>query len=585
MMIHMFFIIYCTLFVSGFESPGKEEWDIWLNSKNLSIANVRYEGNPILIGGITLCGIDKIIEDSLITDKIAVLPSPWDIAQDEAKMVTTLRDLASSRVNVIVDPFAFDFLMELKTVFPQASAILLVNEPSLFLQQAKKERRYRCYGDFLLSSTRLNARRAKVDEFWIAAFGVNCPSDLQLLKQYHYKNLLARLLMLERRQLMHVVDIQSGFNVAKVCTQLPNELLSFCQNTDIARSIQPGSYASRLEAISTLDQAHAFFWNEMSKGIGLLIEQGTDDTIVKAINISTQHCYSSDAQQSMIIGTGLSKTGTTSVSETLSSWGVVSGHWIQGHNLYRIMEAEGSWHVARKKGRNRSNLQILNSLTRHLEAILDLPIPSMLPEFLLIRSSAVSLYTDRPLSNWLQSFQAWLGKSCRSPTFDGCPGTPPTIVHNNENTKSRIIQVDVCPAGTMAFGVTCPSIMQSIKRYLLHQLMTRVIAPSKTTVYENLSKAKDTSNMCASLRQALLSTGQSQLPGRSCANVDKVVHNRVAIEYIGRHATDLSDSLDCKSGQAYIQANVNAALHGRSKGRRRKKDNAKRSRQRQEMVK
>lgn len=44
--------------------------------------------------------------------------------------------------------------------------------------------------------------------------------------------------------------------------------------------------------------------------------------------------------EAFIIGTGLSKTGTTSLVKTLRDWGVRSGHWTAGHNLFKLAEHE-----------------------------------------------------------------------------------------------------------------------------------------------------------------------------------------------------------------------------------------------------
>ena len=44
----------------------------------------------------------------------------------------------------------------------------------------------------------------------------------------------------------------------------------------------------------------------------------------------------------LVLGSGLSKTATTTLMYTLSNWGLKAAHWARGHDLFRLAEAENT---------------------------------------------------------------------------------------------------------------------------------------------------------------------------------------------------------------------------------------------------
>ena len=67
--------------------------------------------------------------------------------------------------------------------------------------------------------------------------------------------------------------------------------------------------------------------------------------------------------ESLIIGAGLSKTGTTSLVKTLRDWGIRSGHWSIGHHLFRLAELE-------QMNSSTRHIQHLNAIMNKLESVI-----------------------------------------------------------------------------------------------------------------------------------------------------------------------------------------------------------------------
>jgi hypothetical protein len=156
-----------------------------------------------------------------------------------------------------------------------------------------------------------------------------------------------------------------------------------------------------------------------------------------------------------------------------------------------------------------TGIRLFNKITQSLEALNDLPMPNLLVETLLLRPNSITVLTTREIEPWLKSYKTWLQKSCRSKVFDGCTDTPvkPIPVHSSLYTPSKgasvVLEADVCPANAMAFGATCPSDLQSVKRYLLHNFMTTIIVPPSRLILEDIARSMSTEGFCKTIKKSL----------------------------------------------------------------------------------
>ena len=66
------------------------------------------------------------------------------------------------------------------------------------------------------------------------------------------------------------------------------------------------------------------------------------------------------------------------------------------------------------------------------------------------------------------------------------------------------LMVDACPANLLAFGNTCPSNLQSLKRLILHNYLVSVLVPPPYLVTEDITSANSTFALCTRLGVALL---------------------------------------------------------------------------------
>jgi hypothetical protein len=491
-----------------------------------------------------------------------VFPSPWDVAQNGAHLHEFLQDMAGHSAGILVDPFGFEFILETTTVLPQASVVLMVQRPGIFLAAARAARPAFCTEPFLFSSARMNGKRGRFEDKWMTAFGTACPSDFQLLKQYHQRNILARLLV---HNSVTVADVGTGeglFEACKLMSTTGTVAPRKCSGV-AAVSVQSNSYAGQLRAVSSVAEAHALYWRLISADLTMLASESSvphHDSLASAMAGAVRQC-SNDVP--IIVGAGLSKTGTTSVAKTLSGWNISSGHWLECKNLYRVIEWEDAWHtVATGRGTKvRSGLRMFNSITKDLEAMSDLPVPHLLTELLLLRPAAVTVYTERDAASWTRSFQAWLAKSCKSKEFKGCPsngsGTPTSIVE--ETPIRRVLEAAVCPSGVLAFGVTCPSVAQASKRYILHGLTVRFVVPAASLMrIEATRLGATTEPLCDGLKQRLAEPKVGDRLQRSC----RLTHGSDTVKYHGRSGADIFASMECAEGVMYRKANVNKALHG-----------------------
>ena len=594
-------------------------WDYIMNKMNIIkinnkfSKNININQNILLAGGITLSGIEAFI-DIEKKSKLSKLyyPESWYLTSDLDgtywNQFLEQISLSSPLSKVILDMNGYEFLLEYLTFYKQAKVMLFVTEPMILLERIRNNRKERCTDGFRLGddNLRLNARTANIDEKWVLGFGVNCPSDFQALKRYHIRNVLVKLLVEENKLYLIDLDLDikdskaSGIN--RLCTDLSSMQipLGLCDKRSSSSSSSiVGSYIERLGRVHDVVSARQFLWTSIKTDIfeigkkmsGKQQQKRLIDALVHAAsscNFPSTSTSSSNMNveqigHAMIVGAGLSKTGTTSFTKTLQKWGVRSGHWIIGHHLYKIIEHTSDSDVDSEVGSKskakriiRSDLEQFNSITNKLEALADLPTPNLLPELLLLRSSAIVVLTVRELSSWVRSASAWLGKSCKSKTFRGCPapGTPPLPVQVVSNSSSeatvRVLESQVCPAGVLIFGATCPSQVQSLKHYVLHSLIVHVLVSPDRLVLEDIVQAKDTFGLCTQL-QSTLQNATSTSPScdtKSKSSSSSSSSDGVGVSYYGRTTSGLSSSLNCKKGEVYIRSNVNKKLHNPEKNKK-----------------
>jgi len=539
-------------------------WKDWLaHNASGSLRTLSRTGQKVLAGGVIHGGVEQLLSGGNMDMSDKVIPSPWDIGQNFGHLVDSY---AKEAHTLLVDPFGFEFLLESLTVFPNANVVLVVQEPNIFLAAARNDRLAYCSEPFLFSNAKMNAKRGRFEEKWLAAFGTACPSDFQLLKQYHIKNILARLVAAQRSVPLSVIDVGTGQGVSQACSVYSASLgqWSACEHIDATKPTLPSSnsYASQLAAVDSVEKAHALYWRLIRADLVTLTFWGTrpaadHDSLVSAMAGAAQRC-SNDVP--VIVGAGLSKTGTTSMMTTLAGWNISAGHWLECKNLYRVVEWEAAWMVqADTQGRKaRDGLRFFNSITRNLEALSDLPVPNLLTEVLLLRPAAVIVYTQRNPTSWARSFGAWLGKSCRSHDFKGCSlsGAHASVVE--DRGIRRILEAPVCPAGVLAFGVTCPSQAQAAKRYLLHELTVHFIVPPQSYIVEDVTRATSTKPLCDALKSHLSEPGIGNRLQRSCT----LTHGSDTVQYHRRTGPRIADSLECAPGTPYTRTNVNKDLHG-----------------------
>ena len=258
--------------------------------------------------------------------------------------------------------------------------------------------------------------------------------------------------------------------------------------------------------------------------------------------------------------------------KTLRDWGIRSSHWTVGHHLYRIAELEVGGDEPH------SHVSFVQSVVDKFEAIADLPIPFFQPELEMIRPNNVVLLTTRNPQSWIRSFRAWLLKSCKSVTFQGCPG------RTNNIPGSSMLMVDACPANLLAFGNTCPSDIQALKRMHVHNFMTMIMTPKPFLVSEDVTVANSTFHMCVTLKLALQKRrmyimGTKAMERKRRLNrrdssgsfsheffSDKELWTHPRESSKPRSLQQLFDLLDCSPKETFAAANVNKALKRQQRG-------------------
>ena len=414
---------------------------------------------------------------------------------------------------------------------------LVVTEPEIFLSSLKKHRKIvgkeadtnLCEQQYRLSSAKLNAKYTEIDQRFVAAFGVNCPSDIHAVKMYHYRNFLAKLISVFSNSKIKLTivdintnaDVYNGEGARELCKRLhtldrSSSTIESCiseleEQMDMVftpKQASHKSYSQELEKLHDLQSGKKFFENLFIESVKM-IAAVSDNTESLASYLLQQHAVYDENNAAFIIGAGLSKTGTTSLTKTLRDWGIRSSHWTVGHHLFRLAEMEvGSdtnQTTASATAATSKHASYVHSLVNKFEALADLPVPFFQPELEMIRPNNVVLLTTRRSTSWIRSFRAWLSKSCRSQTFHGCPGKVNAISMDTQGgVKNRYrLKVDACPANLLAFGNSCPSDIQSLKRMYVHNFMVQVMTPKPFLIAEDVTTANSTFQMCNSLKTAL----------------------------------------------------------------------------------
>ena len=173
-------------------------------------------------------------------------------------------------------------------------------------------------------------------------------------------------------------------------------------------------------------------------------------------------------------------------------------------------------------------------------------------------------------------------KSCKSPTFQGCPAR----VQQGSSGSSLFLNVDACPANILAFGNTCPSDIQSLKRLHSHNFMVTVLTLKPFLVAEDITKANNTYNLCMGLKKSImmrkaaieLTNAQSKssrrltrrdATGKSILNdaENKELWVSPRENKRPRSLQTIYDSLLCSQSERFHVANANKKLASGSNGK------------------
>lgn len=218
-------LIYCI------SAPAFDDlWRNWLHIENsyfpkAATRSLRVPEKVIIIGGVPLSGIERIssyVQASSHLQHLDLAEHYWNVTsrlssrQAEDSPISELISHTfygnSTQQRVVIDSTGFEFLLELSSVFVSAKSIeyfLVVTEPEIVWLSLKQARTLRCDAQHRLSSAKLNAKWAEIDQSFVSSFGVTCPSNTHALKMFHYKNLLAKLIAIfsKGRIKLHVIDI------------------------------------------------------------------------------------------------------------------------------------------------------------------------------------------------------------------------------------------------------------------------------------------------------------------------------------------------------------------------------------------
>jgi hypothetical protein len=218
-------LIYCI------SAPAFDDlWRNWLHIENTYLPkaatrSLRIPEQMVIIGGIPFSGIERIssyVQASGHLQYLDLAEHYWNVtsrlssrqAEDSplSELISHIFSGNSTQRQVIIDSTGFEFLLELSSVFVSAKSIeyfLIVTEPEISWLSLKRARSLRCDAQHRLSSAKLNAKWAEIDQSFVSSFGVTCPSNTHALKMFHYKNLLAKLIatLSKGRIKLHVIDI------------------------------------------------------------------------------------------------------------------------------------------------------------------------------------------------------------------------------------------------------------------------------------------------------------------------------------------------------------------------------------------
>ena len=217
--------------ISCISAPAFDDlWRNWLHVETTYVSKsatrtVRIPEQMVIIGGVPLSGIERIssyVQMASHLQHLDLAEYYWNITSRQPSRQTEDSPLSelishtfignSTQFQVIIDSTGFEFLLELSSVFVSAKSVeyyLVVTEPEIVWSALKQARSLRCNSQHRLSSAKLNAKWADIDQSFVSSFGVTCPSNTHAMKMFHYKNLLARLIAVlsKGRIKLHIIDI------------------------------------------------------------------------------------------------------------------------------------------------------------------------------------------------------------------------------------------------------------------------------------------------------------------------------------------------------------------------------------------
>lgn len=166
-------------------------------------------------------------------------------------------------------------------------------------------------------------------------------------------------------------------------------------------------------------------------------------------------------------------------------------------------------------------------------------------------------------------------KSCKSQTFYGCPARVEQV-----DSNPLLLRVDACPANILAFGNTCPSDIQALKRLHTHNFMVTVLTLKPFLVVEDVTRANNTYQLCKNLKTSIVmrqgaiqmkkeqqKNGRRKLTRRDASGKSFLNDLESSEMWISpreskrpRSLQTIYDSLQCSESEKFHIANVNKKL-------------------------
>ena len=138
-----------------------------------------------LVGGTPLSGVETVVEEmSTMNNRLMLynITKKWEKAENVDELIGFFADSNVRAGDVVVDTSGFEFLIETKTILKakKTQVVLVVAEPLELYRRLLAARPQRCGKDMRISSVRMNAKHVNIDEDWSLAFGLSCPSNVQV---------------------------------------------------------------------------------------------------------------------------------------------------------------------------------------------------------------------------------------------------------------------------------------------------------------------------------------------------------------------------------------------------------------------